>query len=382
MERRSSQLTKLNKLPVWETTRCRPVTLVSVTYGVDGQLQQHVISGPKLAFFCPYEEGLYLLYRNRGLQIASTCDRRKCCITQVCYCTEQHQCTHANINTTTTTTEIEKKQRTTRQLARDYRYGCLLAWLRLYEAADEIRSLRFCFLAHPRTLSWDNIFDKFAFYFDSELEEHYASMHSYMYPAQTRQPFDKGVKECPRGFIDFVKDTWREFLDCGNHNFKPVMELLGWGDEEIHTNATDMDDLSDWDDADVPIHDHDRVLPNCHKQLPMPEGNSDFDLIEDLIEEEFPRLKNTLKMPHQATRDSVEQDNYILRDQVATRGRASSNSSHSGQVKHIQERLPAPVIIPPKNMLVGRGLEDCPFFAQEHDDSHDCLADPRVALPC
>ncbi|KAI0542394.1 hypothetical protein GGR58DRAFT_510384 [Xylaria digitata] len=375
------QLFKLNKLPVWETMRCRPVTLVSVTYGTDGQLQQHVISGPKLAFFCPYEEGFYLLYRNRGLQIASTCDRRKCCITQVCHCAEQHQCTHANINTITTT-KTENKQSPTQQLAPDYRQGCLLAWLRLYEAADEIRSLRLCFLAHPRTLSWDNVFDNLAFHFDSELEEHYASTRSYMYPAHTRRPFDKGVKECPRGFIDFVKDTWREFLDCGNHNFKPVMTLLGWGDEEIRTDDTDMDDISEWDDVDIPIHDHDHVLPNRHKQLPAPEGNSDFGLIEDLIEEEFPWLKNTLQTPHQAEQESVKQEHCTLRDQAATRRKVNSNSGYVEKAKHVQEGLPAPVIIPPKNMLVGRGLEYCPFSAQEHDDSHDRLADLRVALPC
>jgi hypothetical protein len=75
-----------HKLAIWETMRCRPITLVSATHGPDGQLHQEVIAGPRLALNSGLpEEGLYILYHNRGLQIASTaCDQRRCGITQVC----------------------------------------------------------------------------------------------------------------------------------------------------------------------------------------------------------------------------------------------------------------------------------------------------------
>ncbi|TGJ87385.1 hypothetical protein E0Z10_g1382 [Xylaria hypoxylon] len=374
-----------NKAPVWEIMRRRPTTLVSVTYGTDGQLHQNVISGPKLAFLCLFEEGLYILHGNRGLQIASTCDRRKCYITQVCHCAEQQQCIYANINTTIA--ETRKEHNHTQQLVRRYGQGCVLSRLHLYEAADEIRSLRLCFLAHPRTLSWGSVFDSFAFHFDSELEEHYASIRSYAFPAHTWQTPGKGVKECPQGFIELIKDTWKEFLDCGGHSFKPAIPLPEREDNKRHTNDKDVDDTSEWDDADVPLHGRNHTSMNRHKKLPVPEDNFDFDLIDDLIEEEFPRLKKTLQKPRQAKESKKK--HRTLRRKFATKYKVKSDSNCTKVAKTLDEGPPVPVIIPPKNMLIGRGLEGCSFGTQrdfvKYEESwrpYRTTVDIRVALPC
>ncbi|KAI0911933.1 hypothetical protein F4823DRAFT_560503 [Ustulina deusta] len=314
-----------NKPSAWEIVQCGPITLVSATYGTVGQLHQNVISGPKLAFNCLPEEGLYILYGNRGLQIASACDRRKCYITQVCRCAEQQRHIHANINSTIETRTVNKS---TLDTVSRYWKGYVLTWLHLYQAAEEIRSCRLCFLAHPRTLSWGNIFDNLTFHFDYELDEYYASIHSYVCPAHKPQSVHKGVKQCPQGVIEFIYDAWRDFLDCGDYSLKPAMTPGRGGDDQVTENdnnytndGKDMNGISEWDDADVPISLHNNndysstVLPNHHKETPRLEG--DFDLIDDLIEEEFPRLKKTSQRARQA-KEGVKQHRRTPRRKFAT----------------------------------------------------------------
>ncbi|KAI0874726.1 hypothetical protein GGS24DRAFT_458333 [Hypoxylon argillaceum] len=282
---------------------CQPITLVSMTYGVDGQPHQNVISGPKLAFSCLPEEGLYIIYKDRGVQIASVCRRRKCCITQVCRCMEQQQ--HIDADVTTVAANAGTKQQNAQDLSRRFGLYFSLAWFRFYEVETKIRALRLCFLAHPRTLSWDNVFGNAAFHFDSELEEHYASIHSYRFPTTMPQITAKGLTDCSRRLINSIGHAWREFLECEYYNSKPVAAYsdLVWEKDKIEdfgNGADDGDlDISEWDDADAPIlttpvqGQPSIILPDHQKKRPKFE--TDFDLIDDLIEEEFPRLKNTLR---------------------------------------------------------------------------------------
>ncbi|KAI0476987.1 hypothetical protein F4859DRAFT_70144 [Xylaria cf. heliscus] len=404
---------------ILETMRRGPITLVSATYGTDGQLHQNVISGPKLTFLCLPEEGLYILSQNRGLQIASACDRRKCYITQVCCCTEQQQHpVHGHMTTTTTTMNTRTEERSAAHLAKRFVQDRALSWLNFYEAADEIRALRLCFLAHPRTLSWDNIFDNVAFHFDSELEEHYASTHSYRCMPRG---ITKLAKECPRGLLDFVGNAWREFLDRGDHDFRPAMAVPEQEDDEDGEDLAydgDVDDMSEWDDADAPIHmsgygHAPLITPSInHKKRPRPED--DFDFIDDLIDEEFPRLKKTMLEPQQQKQPAGEIMKPTSRDRSGNTHRASSTpkkpdiassntkTSNNSSSNHRtatataantpHEEPLAPVIIPPKNMLIGRGLSGCSAFSEQqgfgnYGSGYGRLGQParpvlRVASPC
>ncbi|KAI1420568.1 hypothetical protein F5Y12DRAFT_719388 [Xylaria sp. FL1777] len=379
-----------NKLSAWEIMRCESITVVSVTYGTGGQLQQNVISGPKLSFNCLPEEGLYILYRNRGLQIASACDRRKCYTTQVCCCTEQRH-VHANMKSTA---ETRSENKSMQDIINQYWKGCVVARIHLHQAAEEIRSCRLCFLAHPRTLSWDNIFDNLTFHFDDELEEHYASIHSYGCPAHNSLSVDRGAKDCPPGVLEVIYDAWRDFLDSGDYRVKPGMIQVARGsaknneNDNNHTTDRDMDDISEWDDTDTPIHVHSNdhtstSLLNQHRDISTPDDDFDFDLIDDLIEEEFPQLKKTLQRTR-PTKGGVRQNCISHRKFVPSSHKVKSSSNSNNGLKKansINEGLPAPVITPPKNMLVGLGIMGC-------NNAYGRLGDPMVAmdrcvvLPC
>ncbi|KAJ2989106.1 hypothetical protein NUW58_g3637 [Xylaria curta] len=368
------------KSSIWQAMRYLPVTLVSATYGTDGQLRQNIISGPELAPLSLPEEGLYICEfssRNRGLQIASARDQRKCYLTQVCRCTEQQQCMHGHA--TTPTANLMAEQQSTRHASRGSGKDRMLAWLNLYQAVDKIRSLRICFLTQPRTLSWNNVFENLAFRFDSDLEEHYTSSHSYKYPAPIPQYTDNGAKECPWGFISFVRDAWRAFLGCEDYDVNPVAMCSEREDECCakgtgkFTEDGELDDISDWDDADTPIHGHAQGYAavsqpdNCKRGRP----EDEFDLIDDLIEEEFPRLKKTLQNAQHKSRAVPNMDNEEKTD-TAIGGTGTENcTNHMSVASIVHKSPPAPVIIPPKNMLIGRGLSGCFLDTQQGPNSFD-----------
>ncbi|TRX92430.1 hypothetical protein FHL15_006597 [Xylaria flabelliformis] len=361
-----------------------PVTLVSAIYSTDGQLHQNVISGPKPALLSLPEEGLYILHWNRGLQVASACDQRKCYMAQLCRCTEEQHNVHEHISIVATNSGT--KEQTANQLAKRFIRNRALARLNFYEIADEIRSLRLCFLAHPRTLSWDNVFENFAFHFDSELEQHYASTSNYK-----RAPLsiNRSVKENPQGLLGFVRDAWQEFLGRGDHDSRQTTAFPERGDDEVTEDGEDLaydgdvdDDLSEWDDAGSPIHP-DYTFPSTaprtnYKKRPRQED--DFDFIDDLIDEEFPRLKKTMLEPQatestkRARHASIGRPEKIRKtrnttESGITNGITKTNKRNSRRISmtaaNIHENLPAPVIIPPKNMLLARGLADCSFGEQQ-----------------
>ncbi|KAH8156844.1 hypothetical protein CIB48_g11404 [Xylaria polymorpha] len=390
---------------ILETMRRGSITLVSATYGTEGHLHQNVISGPKITFPCLPEEGLYILCRNRGLQIASACDRRKCYITQVCRCAEQERPEHGHL--TTLAMNARTEEQSAGYLTKRFVQDRALAWLNFYQAADEIRRLKLSSLAHPRTLSWENLFDNLAFHFDSELEEHYASTYSYRCAPR---PVDKGAKECPRGLLSFIRTAWQEFVDRGDYDFRPATAFPEREDDEHSEDDEDPayhgdgDDMSEWDDADAPIHIHidshgdtpSTVPPVNRKKRPRPED--DFDFIDDLIDEEFPRLKKTLPDPAQITKtprgrpEKIHKANNTTKPDVTSdSAKTTNNNSSTTAVGIPRDELPLPVIIPPKNMLIGRGLLACSFGEQQgfghHDTGYGRLRQPKravlqIASPC
>ncbi|KAI0115811.1 hypothetical protein GGR51DRAFT_575624 [Nemania sp. FL0031] len=393
------------KSDMWEAIRCRPITLISATFSsTDGELHQNVISGPKPASSCLPEEGLYILHGNRGLQIASVCDLRKCYRTQVCHCAEQQQQQHLQTDRTTASANTRKKRESTRGFARVVRERYALSWLDFYKAAEVIRSLRFCFLAHPRTLSWDEVFGTQAFYFDSDLEEHYTSTRSYECIKPASRVINEGLKEYPGGLIDCIGDAWREFLEYGGYDFRPVTPLperTRSEEEEVEEDdyrADDIElDISEWDDTDSPIHGHDppsTAPPDHSRKRPRPED--DFDLIDDLIEEEFPRLKRVLQEPRQnegikephPTPKCIASITHKTKD--VANSTATSNSTEAGKdddrkatTSSLPEGPPAPVIIPPRDMFIGQGLTFCSFRTRQGlrgcGDGYGLPGDSRAA---
>ncbi|KAI0443869.1 hypothetical protein F4803DRAFT_561371 [Xylaria telfairii] len=357
------------KPSILDTLRRGSITLVSATYDTEGNLHQNVISGPKLGSPCLPEEGLYILCRNRGLQIASACDRRKCYITQVCRCAEQECPVHDH--RTTLAMNARTEEQSARYLIKRFVQGRALAWLNFHEAVNEIRCCKLSFLAHPRTLSWDTVFDISAFHFDSELEEHYASTYSYRC---TPRPVDQGVKECPWGLLSFIRNVWQEFLDRGDYGVRPETaspepedDEDTEDDEDIEDGEDaaydgDIDDMSGWDDADAPIrihinsHDTPSIAPSInHKKRPRPED--DFDFIDDLIDEEFPRLKRTLLDPAQITKTPQGRPEKVHKANTTKLDVTSDSAKTDDYNTNITHDEPSfPVIIPPKNMLIGRGL--------------------------
>ncbi|KAI0554952.1 hypothetical protein F4679DRAFT_579296 [Xylaria curta] len=368
---------------VLETIRRGPVTLVSVTYGTDGQLHPNIISGPEPALLCLPEEGFYILYQNRGLQIASACDQRKCYMAQVCRCMEQQHAVHKHMTTIAMSTGTEEQS--AKHLAKRLIQDSALAWLNFHEVADEIRSLKLCFLAHPRTLSWDSPFGNFAFYFDSELEEHYAWAHNYRCAPPS---INRGGKECSQGLLGFIGNAWQEFLNRGDYGFKNAAAFQELEDaeyteeDEDHAYNGDVDDLSEWDDADSPIrtqsHDCTPSTAPAINHRKRSRQEDDFDFIDDLIDEEFPQLKKPMLEPQQATeqprRASLGRPEKIQKTSKAaesdiTSGITKMNNGGSRRksmtaVNIPHEDRPAPIIIPPKNMLIARGFADCSFGEQ------------------
>ncbi|KAI1738329.1 hypothetical protein F4680DRAFT_467540 [Xylaria scruposa] len=396
---------------ILETIRRGPVTLVSATYGTDEQLHHNIISGPEPALLCLPEEGLYILYQNRGLQIASACDQRKCYMAQVCCCTEQQHAVYRHMTAIAMNTGTEEQS--AKRLAKRFIQDRALAWLNFHEVADEIRSLRLCFLAHPRTLSWDNLFGNFAFYFDSEREEHYTSAHDYRCAPPS---IDRGGKESLQGFLGFIGNAWQEFLNRGDYDLKQATAFRERGDDEYteeededHAYDGDVDDLSEWDDTDSPIrtkiHDYTSSTAPAINHKKRPRQEDDFDFIDDLIDEEFPQLKKPMLEPQQATesakqprRDSLGRPEKIRKTSNATESDITSgimkmNNSHSRRTSMTaanipHEDRPAPVIIPPKNMFIARGLADCSFGEQQGFGNYNTRlgqsvgVNLRVASPC
>ncbi|KAI1282284.1 hypothetical protein F5Y07DRAFT_410858 [Xylaria sp. FL0933] len=309
----------MSKPSAWDILRSGPITLLSVTMDIDGQLYQNVISGPKLDHESLLEEGVYILCRNRGLQIASSCCRRKCYITQVCHCAEHVEGT---INSSIES-RGENTGKTWDKTVRN--------WLHFRQAAQVIVAQRLCFLANPRTLSWNKIFDDLSFHFDSEIEEYYASMKKYASKALDLLSVEQSVKECPQGVIELISDAWRDYIESGDYDF--------------NTNVGNRNDVFQGGEEDATIHQ----TINNHTSW-RPEDN--------LTEKKSPLLKKVLRISRLA-KESVEHLSSP-RESIPPQSTDNTSSNSSMGTTDLSpsddEGPPAPVITPPRNMRVGRGL--------------------------
>ncbi|KAJ8121724.1 hypothetical protein ONZ43_g1899 [Nemania bipapillata] len=283
-------------------------TLVLVTYGVDGRPHHKILSGRKPDFLSLPEEGLYVLFRNRGLQIASACEEPKCFVTQVCHCKDHYQHMDAGVaamaaGINDNLTKIN--QDCIQDLGRRFGKACVLAWFRIRNVAHEIRTQGLCSLAHPQILSSDSPFGGGSFSFDSDIRRHYGMEHSYTSMTPASWAADKGKDDYPRRMIDFIAEAWMAFVEDKNCDFNlatKFAELEGYEDKdgnEDGENGKGWDcagkeelDVLEWDDVDVPVEENEHpsaaLLSHHEDPLALEEG---YDLLDDLNDEEFPELR-------------------------------------------------------------------------------------------
>ncbi|KAI1654427.1 hypothetical protein F4813DRAFT_208520 [Daldinia decipiens] len=305
-----------------KTIPSRSVAVVAASYGKDGQLQTTIVSGISqqrcldLDVLDVPDEGVYIIYQDRAIQIAAPpCDKRKCNASHICRCdTPQFSVKRPPFS------RHSIKRRVVSWPVWKPCMCCLLTWLRLYQATEAVNRLNLQFLRHPRTLTWTSLYDHQAFHYDAEIEERSVRSN---YNGTSNRPINPKSSCSPRIF-EWMKDTWSEFVDSGCCKPRSITALPdnenSTYDESYFTKEQAGSEIdSDWDDLDMPC-----VPYNTSDNT----SNEDYDLIDDLIEEEFPNLrKSDTAIPTEDNGPDEERDD------------------------------PAPVVIPPKNMEMARGFE-------------------------
>lgn len=312
---------------------CQPVTVVAVCYGLDNQLQIDVISGSNkhrsLNLDLP-DEGVYLIYKNRALQIAApACDQRKCSTSHLCRCNTPVFSNTSNLGRQQNT----KKRATTWSMWKPC-CDCLFNWLRLYQATEAANRLNLQCLQHPRTLTLANLDDHQTFSYDSELEE-----ESFKSNRNGNSPMPINSKlACSARRFEWMCDAWNDFISCGYYQPRSITALSDYEDEnhsELCSSAgqDNSGSDSDWDDLDIP----------CEPTSASSQSDyDDYDLIEDLIDEEFPKLRKPKPTDTCAT----------LKPTVEPASLATNDSGFD------EDETSAPAIIPPKDMTVGQGMQN------------------------
>ncbi|KAI1094596.1 hypothetical protein F5B19DRAFT_18084 [Rostrohypoxylon terebratum] len=308
----------------------RPTTVVAASYDVDSQLRVDVISGNKTNVDFP-DEGVFVIYRNRALQIAAPpCDQRKCNISQICRCHSPQLAAQGALH------DNSSAKGAVRWPMRKPCSHCLFNWLHLYQATDAASQLHMKCLQHPRSLTLTTLHGEEAFYYDSEIEDEH--IHSKNNGNSSKYA---GVKSsCSSTVFEWMTDAWTEFTDCCCWCKTTSITALsdsecGAPDEESSSNGQgNSDDDWDWDDFDTP----------CKQKSQSSDSESeDYDFIEDLVDTEFPKLRKsneTLIAAGLQAKAKLSRHPAINNDDDST----------------AEDDIPAPVVIPPKNMAVGQGL--------------------------
>ncbi|KAI0382669.1 hypothetical protein F5Y04DRAFT_41552 [Hypomontagnella monticulosa] len=318
----------------------QPTTVVATSYSSDSQLQTSIISGNDK--HCPLDpdlpdEGIYIIHGNRALQIAAPpCEKRRCSNSHLCRCdisclsTECSPVGHQNL-----------KQRALGWPIWKPCPGCLFNWLRLYQAAEAVHKLGMQFLQHPRTFTWADRYDKQGFHRDVDLDEQPVRSNSNGKHPESADPFGN---YCPPRVFEWMKESWDDFIDsgcCKPGSITALPDDEDDGDDEDDEDdradkrctssesdvSKDSDTDSDWDDVDIPFKP---ASTSSHTE------SEEYDLIDDLIKEEFPKLQRSSNASPQP---KPEQQHPTVHYESPD-----------------EDEPPPPIIIPPKNMTIGKGL--------------------------
>ncbi|XXG96724.1 Glutamate--tRNA ligase mitochondrial [Hypoxylon texense] len=318
----------------------RPATLLVVSCGADGQLQSTVISGGnKHRYSCDDapNEGVFIIFEDRALQIAAPpCEQRKC--KNICCC--DTSCHSAKIHSNQSNI---KKRKIAWSMWRKPCQNCLFNWLSLYPAAEAAHQRGMQFLKHPRTLTWSKSNGRHSFHYDDELEEDIVCSNQNG-PCAGSRDF---IPPCPPTKFQWMKDAWNDFTAAGSYKPDCVIGLSDSEDESCDDQSSNDDNDagndSEWDDLDIPCKDLTEARDG--------KSTDEFDTIDDLIEEgEFPRLRKGC-----ATKAGVQPTRQERKPKPKPTPMPVCNDDEDQNCCEDGD-APAPVIIPPKNMSIGRGL--------------------------
>ncbi|KAI1431403.1 hypothetical protein GGR50DRAFT_698023 [Xylaria sp. CBS 124048] len=291
-----------HKPSIGATVRCRPNTIASGAYTADGKPQQRkLIASPhnKPASPCllGLPEGLYMAYRSRGLQIASSvCGQGRCYIAQVCRCVSTQQNKHPYAGSAET-------QRPALQAASKAEVQDVpLSWdHHVYERDGLADTLLLAPIdGDSDLLPWDN----------NEYQVHswqdelppppppppLSTTHAHKFSSTRLHTTGKRTKKYQSGVLGFIKDAWQKYLDRGTYD-SGGRPGPGPGPRPGGSHSTD-DDALEWDDTDVPIPVQFYSAPPALDRERAPDDfdiGSEFDLFNDVIEEEFPRIGKALR---------------------------------------------------------------------------------------
>ncbi|OTB17687.1 hypothetical protein K445DRAFT_20157 [Daldinia sp. EC12] len=307
-----------------KVTPSRSVVVVAASYGNDGQLRNVIISGNDQQRYLDLDfpdEGVYVVYQDRAIQVAAPlCDKRKCYISHICSC----DIPQFSINKSPHTRH-SMKQRVVAWPVWKPCQCCLLNWLRLYQAAEAVNRLKLQFLRHPKTLTRTSLYDQQAFFYDTDIEERSIRSNS---NGTFNRPTKLGGR-CPPRVFEWMKDTWNEFVDSGCCKPRSIT-VIPENDDATYDEAFSAKERnnseidSDWDDLGIPY---------ASSSTSNTTESEDYDLIDDLIETEFPKL----------------QKNAVTSAKVDLSHSLTSNDSNVED-----DDDPVPVIIPPKTMTMAR----------------------------
>ncbi|KAI1213415.1 uncharacterized protein F4807DRAFT_410994 [Annulohypoxylon truncatum] len=308
----------------------RPITVVATSYAVDGQLRNKVIAGKKRSYNVDFpDEGVFVIYRNRALQIAAPpCDQRKCNISQICRCHNPRLSTQGALLHHHASKGGAVRWPTWKPCSH-----CLFNWLHLYQATEAANKFNMKYLQHPRSLTLATLHGEEAFYYDGEIEEQHVRSES---NGNTGRSTNLKYS-CPSNVFEWMTDAWNEFRECSCCNSASITALSDYesdapNEDYSSSDQGKLDNEWDWDDLDIPCK---RTRTSSVSEF------EDYDFIEDLVDKEFPKLRK---------RNAASID----------AGHRSKAETYSSSVddgdSSVEDDDPAPVIIPPKNMAVGQGL--------------------------
>ncbi|KAI2471687.1 hypothetical protein F4781DRAFT_90423 [Annulohypoxylon bovei var. microspora] len=326
-------MTTRHSIVACKAVSSRPITIVATSYDVDNQLRNDVISDNENKYYSTNpdlpDEGVFIIYRNRALQIAAPpCDQRKCNTSQLCRCHNSQFSTQGALLCHQTS-----KKGGVRWPIRKPCSHCLFNWLHLYQATETANKLNMKCLQHPRSLTLATLHGQEAFYYDGEIEEQY--VHS-----QNNGKVGKstnGKSSCPPRVFEWMTDAWNDFTNCcccktGSITSLSDAEGDTHNEECSGSEQGESDNDWDWDDLDIPCKRRSTSsISEC----------DDYDFIEDLIDKEFPKLQK---------RRGADID-------VGSQSKAELYPVSISDIDSNEEDDdPVPIITPPKNMVIGQGL--------------------------
>ncbi|KAI2642790.1 hypothetical protein GGS21DRAFT_192943 [Xylaria nigripes] len=237
----------------------RLATLMSTSHDSNDKLHQKAMVDSKPACL-GLSESSYILYRNTGPQSASAAyNGLKLQVGNVGRCELVHTDKQAG---------TKPEHQSTQQGIMNYaqRDQLHISRLHLYDAAEQVQS-RSCDNVNP----------------GSSISSGPENLHT---PPHGRDCHVPCVREYQSGVLRIIRSAWQKILDHGGNSECGPMTTRSFA-------SKDLDD-GDWDDTDVPI-----TLTNAplNQNSVEPGLESDFDLFDDMIEEEFPRIKQALREP-------------------------------------------------------------------------------------